>query len=74
MLLDECIFEDECFDITVGEYKLNISDLCHQRTELCITGILMVLLEITSDTILQILRLADIDNLSGGIQIDIYTR
>ena len=76
VLLDERAFQNECFGFVVGDDEFDDGDLVYQLFGLdAITEFAAPAgLEIRTHPVAQILGLADIDDLSFGVLMQIHSR
>ena len=72
MLLDQVILQDQCFYFGIRNNVLKISDLSHHLVDL--RRMFRSVLKILADPVLQIFRLAYIDDLIVAVVMQVYTR
>ena len=72
MLLDQVILQDQCFYFGIRNNVLKISDLSHHLVNLW--RMFRSVLKILADPVLQIFRLAYIDDLIAAVVMQIYAR
>ena len=70
MFLDQVLFQQQCFGSTTGYRRLHVGNMRHKR---CCLAIVERLLKVARQAILQIARLADIDDVILRIEHAIDT-
>ncbi len=72
MALDEIIFQGQCFHLVANDDELKIRDFRQQVIELEI--VVARLLKVRADAVAQRFRLADVDNPTIGVFIEVDSR
>ena len=69
MVFDEVRFQHQCLDLVVDDDEFKIGD--HFYKLLCLRVLMTTRLKVLADAIAQVLSLADVDDLAGGIFMNI---